>query len=290
MRPYTLKYAEFYITNVCNLACPGCNRFNNYKFKGFQRWHDYQEQYEKWAELINIEAIGILGGEPLLNVDFVQWLNGIRRLWPRVFVKVVTNGFYLNRVPDLYDNFKNKKNLELWVGIHNPDHQTLINQELDKFLVQPIKRTLHNDDPYQAYELLVDANGVTVKLEYNWWFHQGALIQNQDNTFSLHNSDVQQAHDICHMKTCHHFIKGKLYKCGIVALLPEFVEQNKFQISDEDMDLLHSYQPLTLEHSEQQKKHFIDHLGDAIPQCKFCPSQYHGQQIAAQEKKMIFVK
>lgn len=33
-----LDYMEFYITNVCNLTCTGCNRFNNYKFKGFQRW------------------------------------------------------------------------------------------------------------------------------------------------------------------------------------------------------------------------------------------------------------
>ena len=32
---------EFYITNVCNIACPQCNRFNNWNFKGHQIWKDY---------------------------------------------------------------------------------------------------------------------------------------------------------------------------------------------------------------------------------------------------------
>ena len=39
-----LDYCEFYITNVCNLSCNGCNRFNNYKFRGFQRWEDSKGQ------------------------------------------------------------------------------------------------------------------------------------------------------------------------------------------------------------------------------------------------------
>ena len=45
-----LNYMEFYITNVCNLTCTGCNRFNNYKFKGFQRWADYKEEYTQWSK------------------------------------------------------------------------------------------------------------------------------------------------------------------------------------------------------------------------------------------------
>jgi hypothetical protein len=40
---YHLSYAEFYITHVCNLNCPDCNRFNNYAFKGHQRWDDVKK-------------------------------------------------------------------------------------------------------------------------------------------------------------------------------------------------------------------------------------------------------
>ena len=40
---HRLNYAEFYITNVCNLNCTECNRFNNYHFSGHQRWDDYSD-------------------------------------------------------------------------------------------------------------------------------------------------------------------------------------------------------------------------------------------------------
>jgi len=50
MSKIKIPYAEFYIINVCNLACPGCNRFNNYNFVGYQRWADYADVYAQWAK------------------------------------------------------------------------------------------------------------------------------------------------------------------------------------------------------------------------------------------------
>ena len=70
-----IPYAEFYIINVCNLACPGCNRFNDYNFTGYQRWEDYADAYKQWAEQVDIGNIGILGGEPLLNPTFMAWVR-----------------------------------------------------------------------------------------------------------------------------------------------------------------------------------------------------------------------
>ena len=62
---YKLPYVEFYITNVCNLNCTNCNRFNNYAFAGHQRWADNKEFYQQWAEILDVQEISILGGEPL---------------------------------------------------------------------------------------------------------------------------------------------------------------------------------------------------------------------------------
>ncbi len=50
---------EFYITNVCNYTCDNCNRFNNHKFSGWQRWSDYEGIYRQWAERIELQAITI---------------------------------------------------------------------------------------------------------------------------------------------------------------------------------------------------------------------------------------
>jgi molybdenum cofactor biosynthesis enzyme MoaA len=120
---------EFYITNVCNLTCQGCNRFNNYKFSGFQRWADYKEIYAQWATELSIGRIGILGGEPLLNPDIMQWLNGIRTFWPNSGLTITTNGYQLNKVKGLYEFIlTHKNNTFLSIGIHNKiDKQRIIN-------------------------------------------------------------------------------------------------------------------------------------------------------------------
>ena len=46
---HEIDYAEFYITNVCNLACPGCNHFNNYNLKGYWLWSELEKVYSQWS-------------------------------------------------------------------------------------------------------------------------------------------------------------------------------------------------------------------------------------------------
>jgi hypothetical protein len=108
--------------------------------------------------------------------------------------------------------------------------------------------------------------------------------------FTLHQSDVEKAHDICHSKTCHHFMNGKLYKCGAVALFPEFSKQHEVVLSPEDQQLMLSYRPLEVADSFQTKKDFVKNLSNAIPQCRFCPEVYHGKQIYSEEKRVTVHK
>jgi organic radical activating enzyme len=281
-----INYCEFYITNVCNLACPGCNRFNNYRFKGFERWEDHEAEYTQWAKELAFGSIGILGGEPLLNADFMSWLKGIRKLWPHTSTKVVTNGFYLNRVNGLYDYIQSDSKVQIWVGVHNKMHKEKIIDIVKEFLVSPLQYDFNIDNIYQQYMWVTDANGVKLKIEHNWWFHQGAIVQTETGK-TLHNSDVKKAHDICHSKTCHHFMNGKLHKCGAVALFPEFDRQFDLELSLDDRQLMNSYQPLSVTDSEETKNMFIKNLNNSIPQCKFCPEAYRGDKIFAKEKKEL---
>jgi organic radical activating enzyme len=287
MKSFKLKLLEFYITNVCNLACTGCNRFNNYKFSGFERWTASKDTYATWAEELDAGQIHILGGEPLLNPEFMLWFKGIRELWPDTFIYTITNGYRLNQVAGLYDFIlEHKHNTSLNIGIHNKMSKQLIMNNIEKFLTAPLKYEFNSDDPYQEYMFITDINDVKIKVEFNWWFHQGALIKDiETEKFTLHQSNVDQAHSICHSKTCHHLMNGKLYKCGAVALFPEFDHQHQLVLSDQDRALMNSYIPLSITDTVERKKEFINQLPLAIPQCRFCPSSYQGQQIFAQEKR-----
>lgn len=276
-----LDYCEFYITNVCNLACDGCNRFNNYSFKGTQKWSDYADVYLKWSEQLKIGNMAILGGEPTINPYFVDWVSGISALWPKANLRIVTNGFYLPKLPDLYKILKMNDRISLSVGIHNKKHKKKIIGIIRNFLYGKLTYEFDNT-PYRESLVIADSNNVIVEVEYNWWFHQGSIIKDQEK-ITLHSSDPVKAHNNCHMKYCHHFIKGKLYKCGVVGLLPEFDEQHRLSLSSEDRLLLNDYKPLSVESSH--KRQFVESLNKFIKQCRFCPEIYNGTQLYSQEKK-----
>ena len=274
---------EFYITNVCNIACPQCNRFNNFNFKGHQIWKDYEATYEAWATKIRLQKICILGGEPLLNPTICDWIYGINRLWNKK-VQILTNGTRLNHVPGLYkalQNFRSENGNWIGVSVHNANDMDRHFEEGYKFLQGNVKkfdgiRNTNTNDTWGADYALVDENRVRVHYWIENQFTKAAVQQDPlTNRFILQNSDPQEAHDECsfvhHM--CHHFIRGKLYKCGPVGIMPEFDNQHKFDISDEDRKLLHSYEPLAVEEFAQRGKQFIDNIDEVIDQCKFCPSK-----------------
>jgi MoaA/NifB/PqqE/SkfB family radical SAM enzyme len=294
---------EFYITNVCNLTCTDCNRFNNHNFRGWQNWNDYAEQYQQWAKYIKLQRITILGGEPLLNPTICDWIDGINQLWGKT-VQVLTNGTRLNHVPDLYDRMIKfndpvlvcKKN---WIGVslHNENDRQRCFDEIQKFLKGTITYyakdhpdNVDNSATYGADHAFIDSNGMRVHVwEYNS-FYKSAIQRNAQGRLNLWNNDPEEVHRYCGFVQykCYHFIKAKLYKCGPVALFPEFDQQHTLNISDQDRDLINSYLPLSVDQFEQRGQEFLDHIDDMIPQCKFCPTdkQLSGKKLFAVSKKI----
>lgn len=286
---------EFYITNVCNLSCSNCNRFNDYDFKGWQRWSDYAEQYQLWAKHVRLQRITILGGEPLLNPSLLDWVDGINQLWGKT-VQVLTNGTRLNHVPNLYDRlikFTDPKYpwVHNWLGVslHNENDRERCFEEIRRFLKGTVSYYTRAQDPDKtngANHAFVDSNGMRVCVwEYDEFYN--AAVQRREGRFTLHDSDVTLAHKYCGfaMYKCYHFIRGLLYKCGPVALFPEFDQQHSFDISSQDRELLNSYQPLAATEFETRGTDFLAHIDDPIPQCKFCPVNQDHRKIYAVSKK-----
>jgi hypothetical protein len=275
---------EFYITNVCNLACPQCNRFNDHDFSGHQIWDKYEEVYTAWSKKVRLQKVTILGGEPLLNPSITDWICGINRLWDKR-VNLLTNGTRLNQVPGLYDAMMNYRYAGgNWIGIsvHNVNDLDLYFNEVKKFLPGKLdywegKDNSHTWGADYAFE---DKNRVRVNLYIQDSFYKSAVYKNDSGRFILHQNNPVESHNHCGFVKgqCHHFIRGKLYKCGPVALFPEFDQQHHFDITDEDRSLLNSYQPLTVDEFDTCGQQFIDDIDEVIPQCKFCPSVRTGNQ------------
>ena len=272
---------EFYITNVCNLTCSGCNRYNNYKFAGWENWDDYEAIFERWAEKIDIVKPVILGGEPLLNPTINKWLAGIQRLWPDNFSpQIQSNGTRIDLVPGLYEACQKT---DSWIGIslHSIDDQLTIINRIRNFLQEPIKKTQDPNSSHGSTYQFVDVNKVQVHVWISDHFTQNNIIEGPNGEFRLYDSNPQLAHENCGFAQWknYHMIDGKIYKCGPVALMPIFDKQYPLDISDEDRKLINSYKGLSIDEFDDRGEEFFRTIDDPIPQCKFCPESYTYQKI-----------
>jgi organic radical activating enzyme len=271
---------EFYITNVCNLTCSGCNRYNNYKFSGWWSWADAEPVLTQWAEKINIRQRVILGGEPLLNPDIVSWIKGVSRLWPDYKgVQIQSNGTRLDLVNGLYDALIDGS----WIGIslHSDEHKEPLFSRIRNFLKHPIRETEDLNDPTGSRYQFFDANNKYMHVWNNDRFVQSNIIEKPNGRFGLYSSNPDVAHENCTFRRFknYHMIRGRIYKCGPVALMPEFDDQYQFDLSDEDRVIMRGYQGLGVDEFDQRGQEFMDNIDSVVPQCKFCPENYDYKPI-----------
>ena len=343
---FYVEYIEFYINHTCNFNCPGCTKFNNFHFDGVHRWEDYAQDYFRWADRLRIDRWSVMGGEPMMNPSYRDYLKGIHQLWPEANGSLLTNGHYLRSDDrELYEFFKSTNGqVFLDVGLHNINRREEVFEKVKRWLVGPLeisrrpenirdlmgfdenwRRSYENikDPTWPACDTvddwqylpqsvkdecidlhkfspeiwaetrkdytIKDDNGVVVRIGHENFFHQGPLIRD-GGRFRLHSSDKSKAHSNCANKYCHNFVKGRLYKCGQVAVWPDFYEQFHFDLDKSDTDLLHSYRSAGSDDTDDFLYEFIGNLKNPIDQCKFCPEFYDHREIFSEHKKKIKIE
>ena len=234
---------ELYIINDCNLTCSNCNRYNNYNFQGYYNWKDNADAVIAWSKRVTAPQITLIGGEPALHPHLTDWVAGVANAWPDVPVVTQTNGTVPVKEIGRIRKFTN-------TGFGLAVHDTRMHKKLS---------TKWN---------FLDSHGIFDATE----FSDCALID-QGNNFVVHQSDPDQAFESCSMKYSHTLFQGRLYKCPMVAVLPEFRKQYQVDLTDAQEKLLYSYQSLGPDCSDQELEHFIQGEDSSIPQCSLCPSQ-----------------
>jgi hypothetical protein len=229
-----------------------------------------------------------MGGEPFLNPTLAEWINGLNRIFG-IEVQVLTNGTRFRQNKNLYQSLlyrspSTRSLNHIGISLHNvKDFEEYMKADILDFLEGPVKiyEKGHPLNIWNSDWLFRDKNGIVVNVFISNNFGNAAINQNQYNRFVLHNNDVDRAHDNCAFAKwkSYHFIRGKLYKCGPVALMPEFDQQHNFDISDADRQLLNAYQALSVDNFENYQSEFFTNLDNPIAQCKFCPTQYDPEII-----------
>ena len=238
---------EIYITHECNLTCSNCNRYNNYNFSGHFYWDQQKDLLSAWSKRITAPLITLIGGEPSLHPEIGKWLMNVSELWPNSNIMIQTNG--VKRIPTVMEDFP------------------AISRESNGRLGQGI--AVHSIDFYPKFRQFVKDKTMFDATE----FSECALVD-KGSHFEVHDSNPDFAYESCTMKVSHTLFNGLLYKCPMVAILPEFRKQYDVRLTDKQEELLSSYKPLHPSCSDEELDAFVDMTRVSIPQCNLCPEQY----------------
>ncbi len=95
-----LRYFEFHLCDHCNLNCRGCAHLSNVCSEKYADKEAYLGDLKQIKKLYwGMQAIKLLGGEPLLNPEISDYVYETRAEFPEAFLYIATNGLLIPRMP-----------------------------------------------------------------------------------------------------------------------------------------------------------------------------------------------
>lgn len=111
-------YVETHITNHCNLNCISCTHYAPLAEPWFKDINEYVKEIAKLAEIAksSLREVRILGGEPLLHPQALDFLYITRKAFPDANVELVTNGLLLPKMPDKFFKEINRNDISIYLS------------------------------------------------------------------------------------------------------------------------------------------------------------------------------
>jgi len=180
-----IPYFETHITEACNLKCRGCSHFSVFAKPKHKDLKEFEREFERLSEIEEIGVIRLMGGEPLLNPDFMEYVRIARWYFPKSVIALVTNGILGDRLKPYKEELERLK-----------IHVTISDYHLDK-QNKEIQTELHEKG--NLYNISLDPTG----------------SQDADTAFLF--CDIRINHWF-------YFMDGRFYPCCIAGTIKDFWE------------------------------------------------------------------
>ena len=180
-----IPYFETHITEACNLKCRGCSHFSVFAKPKHKDLKEFEREFERLSDIEEVGVIRLMGGEPLLNPDFMEYCRIARWYFPRSVIALVTNGI-------LGDRLKPHK------------------EELDRLKIHVTVSEYHldNQDREDATELHEKGNLYNISLDPSGC---------QDEAQAFYYCDLR-------INEWFYFMDGRFYPCCIAGTIKDFWE------------------------------------------------------------------
>lgn len=113
----SIPILHLHLTDHCNLNCKGCDNFSPLASEIYADLSVFEKDCKKMSEISggNIDEIQLLGGEPLLHPDIVNFLEITRKYFPKNLINIVSNGILLPKMKDEFWKSCKKHNINIIV-------------------------------------------------------------------------------------------------------------------------------------------------------------------------------
>ena len=267
---HKLEFVQFYINNVCNLACPHCVSYNNLAFKGQFDWKSNEVSAQKWSELIDPYEVAIIGGEPFTNPDLNNWVYGLKKYFNPPDFRITTNGTFLSRDIDKIKEYIDA-NVNIEISAHSRKHFedsiAFIKSQFPDWTTEIVEDEPEWDHIVKRFIKQSDKGWLQVRTAYKFW--DSSIKEIKDGVIYMHNNDPELAHSKCEMSDCHYIVEGRLYKCVVTATAPMLARQ--FSLDKASNDLLQLTKSVSPFDNSSTIDEFITNILEPCDQCALCP-------------------
>ena len=258
-----LPFVEVMVLRSCNLACKGCTTFSDLKHPGdYGDWTETKSWLRGWNSRVNIQALGFMGGEPLIHPHIQEWIVGARELLPNAQIRFVTNGLLLEKNKEIIDTLYELGNSVLKISVHLEDERinSMVKYIMNRFDWKPVTE----------FHINRWSTGNEFKFQINRPERFYKTFQGPYNDMRPHNNNpVDAFNQLCVQKRCPLIYEGKLFKCGTAGLTPHILKRFGNPNHDLWKPFLNTGLDLTCSNEDLAK--FIGNFGKPHAICRQCP-------------------
>ena len=245
-----MENLELHVSHACNLACQQCTHFSNFNHKGMISPEDADKQMGLWSDRLLPRYFSLLGGEPTLNPQLCEITRLARKHFPHSRLQLVTNGFNLQRHPELPAVLEETGcNLEISVHHDSAEYQA----KLD-----PVKQLVA--DWENAHALRVNWRTSSSRWKRAYKGHGATMMPYEDN-------QPEQSWKACGSKWCPQIHDGQLWKCPQMAYLS--MQAQKHGLNEAWNPYLAST-PLEPTCTTEELREFVNRKSESC--CGMCPA------------------
>ncbi|MDR2406568.1 MAG: hypothetical protein LBE13_00420 [Bacteroidales bacterium] len=229
---------EVQIADHCNLNCISCNHFSPIAEKHLLDIADFERDCSRISGLTKkIEYFNLLGGEPLLHPQIIDFCRVARKYFENGTINIITNGILLPKQPD-----------EFWNTCMTNNIQIIITRYPIVIDIEKIEK--------KARE-----NGVILK----YWPHDNSLKTMLKVPLDINGGQNSKSnYKMCgQANACIQLRHGKIYTCPVIAYIEYFNNFFGQNLEVTERDYIDIYKVKNIDE-------VYSFLCKSMPFCRYC--------------------